>query len=180
MLFLIEAQFFGQITRLVWLGYGIAAILEITKVGTNVIKQAITIGNRVSRIRVSAGVQSVTAILQLGLIVVSLFCSVVVISSYLDGSAFHADAAFSQDTRQLEGLQPLIASTLRTLEHGLHIHINTSTFISLAACVLSALFQGTVYIVFGHLIATQSREIQHIFEVKMQKIDVKKNCNMTI
>ncbi len=179
-LFMIEAQFFMQLTHSSRLGYGIAAILEITKVGTNIMKQAITIANRVSRIRVSAGVQAVAAVLQGVLIVVSLFCCVVVISSYLDGSAFNGEAAFVRDIRQLQSLQPLIASTLNMLEEGLHIQVNISAFISVSSAILSGLFQGIVYSVFGHLLATQSHEIEHIFAVKMERIDVKKNCTLNV
>ena len=40
---------------------------------------------------------------------------------------------------------------------------------------LAGIFQAASYIVFGHLLATQSREIEHIFEVKLRRMDTKKN-----
>jgi len=183
-LFLIESQFFMQVTQHEILGYGIAAIFEIAKVGTSTIKQAIVIANRVSRVKVSALIRGVTVLFQITLVAVSLFCSVVVVTSYLDGSAFTSGiipgrtskTASKQTHREPNGQQPVVASTLMMLQNGLNLKVKPATFISVFALLISALFQGTVYIVFGHLIATQAREIEHIFEVKMHRIDAKKNC----
>ncbi|MDY0094164.1 MAG: hypothetical protein RBT80_15830 [Candidatus Vecturithrix sp.] len=179
-LFLIEAQFFMQVTQHVILGYGIAAIFEITKVGTSIIKQALLIANKVCRIKVSSLIQSVTAMLQLVLIVVTLFCSVVVVSAYLEGTTLQEYSARSSKSRKTASLQPAIASTLNMLEDGLNVTVKQSAFISVFALLVSALFQGTVYVVFGHVIATQASEIEHIFEVKMQRIDAKKNFTLNV
>lgn len=175
-LFLIEAQFFVQVTQSDLLGYGIAAIFEITKVGTSIIKQALLIANKVYRIQVSSLIQSVTAVLQLTLIIVTLFCSVAVVSAYLEGAALHTRIASGGKSRQAASLQPMIASTLAMLEDGLNLKLKQSTFISVFALLVSALFQGAVYVVFGHVLASQASEIEHIFEVKAQRIDAKKNC----
>ncbi len=177
MLFLIESQFFMQLTQHALLGYGIAAIFEVTKVGTSVIKQAVSIANQVCRVRVSALVQGMTALLQVALVIVTLFASLVVVTSYLDGSALEGRAQLS--ARRVERLQPVIDSTLTMLEDGLKVTVKRSTFTSVAALLLSALFQGIVYIVFGHVLATQSREIEHIFEGKMQRIEAKKNFSVS-
>lgn len=83
--FLIESQFFTQITHDPRLAYIIAGILECAKVGTSVIKQALGIAKRVSKIRVSGLFQGLTAIFQVALIVLSLICSVMVVTSYLEG-----------------------------------------------------------------------------------------------
>lgn len=173
MVFLIESQFFIQVTQHPILGYGIAAIFEIAKVGTSIIKQAITIANRVSRVKVSLLIQGVTIVFQIALIVVSLICSMVVVTAYLDGSSVIEKKALLKKSAATG--QPIVTATLGMLQEGLNMKVNSATFISVFALLVSALFQATSYIVFGHIIATQSREIEHIFEVKMHRLDTKKN-----
>jgi hypothetical protein len=181
-LFLIEAEFFIQVTQHLLLGCLIAGIFEVVKVGTSVIKQAMTIANRsnhvVCRMRVSGLIQGISALFHAALMFVSMFCSVTVVTSYLDGSAFNSEATLlRQATRTVRHYQrqPIVETTLAMIEEGLHLDLNPAIFISGFAVLLSALFQGTVYIVFGHLVAIHAREIEHIFEVKMHRMDAKKN-----
>lgn len=176
LLFLIEAQFFSQITRQLYVGYGIAAIFEVTKIGTNLMKQAIAIANRITRVKVSPLILAVSAVAQVVLIALTLTCSVVVVTSYLDGSVFYE--GWSEDRpakRETAEAQPVVQATLTTLQRGLRITIKPETFTSLFALLLSGIFQAAVYIIFGHLLATQAREIEYIFEAKMSRMDAKKN-----
>ncbi len=176
LLFLIESQFFLQVTQLPVLGYGIAAIFEIARVGTSMIKQAIAIANRVTKVKVSVLVQGITLLFQVSLVVLSLICSMVVVTSYLEGAYLEAERPGISGSRLLDTqAQPLVASTLAMLREGLRLDVKPAMFISLLALFISALFQATGYIVFGHIMATQSREIEHLFEVKMQRMSAKKN-----
>lgn len=180
-LFLIESQFFMQVTQHTILGYGIAAIFEVAKVGTSMIKQAITIANRVTRVKISVLIQGITLVFQVSLIALSLICSVVVVTSYLEGSSPDMEKTIVRksqptDKQALAQQRSIVASTLVILKDGLNLDVNPATFISLFAMLISALFQATSYIVFGHIIAMQSREIEHLFEVKIHGTDAKKNC----
>lgn len=177
LLFLIEAEFFIQITRHPALGYAIAGIFEAAKIGTSIIRQVIVIANRVYKMKVSALIQGVTILSQVALVAVSLICSIVVVTSYLDGSAFEAEARSAQLSEQADdriAAVSLVTSSLAILKNGWYIELNPATVTSLFALVLSALFQGTVYIVFGHILATQSHEIEHIFEIKLLRLSTKK------
>lgn len=175
-LFLIEAQFFMQMTQHEALGYGIATILEVTKVGTSLIKQAVSIAGGVYRLRISSLVQTVTFVLQIVLVLVTLFASLAVVTSYLDGRALQGGSL--DVNRPGEHVQPVIDATLAMLEDGLEIRVKRSTFTTVAALLLSVLFQGIVYSIFGHVLATHSRDIEYIFAGKMQRLDVKKNFNV--
>jgi hypothetical protein len=184
LLFLIEAQFFLHVTHHPLLGYGIAAIFEVAKVGTSMIKQAITIANRVTRVKVAPLIQGLTVLAQIALIGVSLVCSVVIITAYLEGTSPDPESLFARNPgANLKPttlrLPPAVVSTLTILKSGLHLDVKPETFLSLFALVLSALFQATSFIVFGHLIAMQSREIEHIFELKMARTEAKKNFGLT-
>lgn len=175
-IFLIEAQFFTQLTQYPIAGYGIAAIFEVAKVGTSMMKQTLFIANRVIRVKVSGLVHSLTTLFQVALIVVSIVCSVVVVTWYLEGYVVVKEGRLVQTSRRASAPQPVVASTLEILENGLHVSIDPDTFHSVFAVLLSVLLQATSYIVFGHLIAVQSKEIEHLFEVKMSSAAAKKNC----
>lgn len=177
-MFLIEAQFFLSITGHPLLGYGIAAIFEVAKIGTSMVKQAIIIANRVTRVKVSPLIQGVTVMFQVAVIVVSIICSVVVVTAYLEGRSLDAELKGGK-TSSRTGQQPVVASTLAILENGLHVTLHPDTFISVLAITLSVLFQAVSYIVFGHLIAMQAREIEHLFEVKTSRAEAKKNFGLT-
>jgi hypothetical protein len=170
-LFRIEAEFFGQLTQTPTLGYGIAAIFAAAKVGTSTIKQILAIANRVSgRVKVSGLIRFVTVIVQFALFAVSLFCAVAVATWWLEGrTAFDAERPYA-----------LAASVLRMVQHSLSVTIHPATFISACALIFSGLLHGTMYMVFGHLIATQSREIEHLFETRFYRLDAKKNSTLSL
>lgn len=183
--FLIESQFFTQITHDPRLAYIIAGILECAKVGTSVIKQALGIAKRVSKIRVSGLFQGLTAIFQIALIVLSLICSVMVVTSYLEGVEQPAPPRMFNksstrmprgDTETLSATHPLVSSAIALLQDSLGIDANPAVCISVFGLLLSGLLQSTIYIVFGHVLATQAHEIEYIFTVKLEQTDAKKNC----
>jgi hypothetical protein len=182
LVFLIEAQFFLQITYNPILSYVVAGILESAKVGTSVIKQALAIAKKVLRIRISPLLQGLTALFQLALIVLSLICSVMVVTSYLDGTYARTPEPVSKDISRMpqRSLQSnssphqMVIAAVQLLRESLGIEVKSSVCVSIFALLMSALFQSTMYIVFGHILATQATEIEHIFLVKLQKLEVKK------
>ena len=180
-LFFIEAQFFSQVTRSAPVGFGIAAIFEIAKIGASVIKQAISIANRVTRVKVSAVLQGLTVVFQAVLVVVSLTCAMVVLTAYLQGRAPEMERLLTGRAdlgHEDAGQHELITSTLTILKNGVHLNIKPDTFISLFAIVLSGLFQATSFIVFGHLLAMHARDLEHLFEAKLYQADAKKNFGL--
>ncbi len=174
-MFVIEAQFFTQLTQHAIAGAGIAAIFEVAKVGTSMMKQTMLIANRVTRVKVSGLVQMFTTLFQVALIVVSIVCSVVVVTWFLEGSVTLQGGRLVQVSRRSSKSQPVVASTLDILEESLHVQVDADTFRSVFAVLLSVLFQATSYIVFGHLIAVQSKDIEHLFEAKAAGSAAKKN-----
>jgi hypothetical protein len=183
--FWIETRFFGQLTHDPALSYLIAGILECAKVGTSVVKQVLTIAKKVSRVKVSALLQGLTVIFQIALIVLSLICSVMVVASYLDDAAEPLAQSFlpQKQTRTsgrypetFSAAHPIVRSAVALLRDSFGIEANPSVCISVFALLLSGLLQSTIYIVFGHVLATQAHEIEYLFIVKVEKTDAKKNC----
>ena len=181
-MFLVESQFFGHLTQHAAVGFGIAAIFEVAKVGSSMMKQTMLIANRVTRVKVSALIQAVTVVFQAALLVMSLVCSVVVVTWYVKGAAPDGSvllgSGFERSSRRETTPQPVVASTLAILKKGLWLEVKAETFQGVFAIVLSVLFQATSYIVFGHLIAIYSREIEHIFEAKVLRATAKKNSGL--
>jgi hypothetical protein len=172
LIFLIEARFFLQITHNPTLSYVIAGIFECAKVGTSSIKQALAIARKVSRVRVSALLQGLTAIFQAALIVLSLICTIMVVTTYLDGTY----ELGSRQPNASDSPHAMVASAVNILQESIGITVKASVCISVFALLISALLQGTIYIVFGHVLATQASEIEHIFMVKLERAETKKNC----
>lgn len=183
--FLIEAQFFAQITQHPYLGYGIAGLFEIAKIGTSLIRQAMLIANHVTRVKVSAVVQAFTGVFQVALILVSLTCSVIVVTAYLEGNSPSLEQLLGHErttvTQRTSGVrqQPVVTTTLNLLNNGLRLKVKPETFSSVFALVISLLFQAMSFIVFSHLIAMQAREIEHLFEVKLSRAEAKKNFGLS-
>jgi hypothetical protein len=75
--------------------------------------------------------------------------------------------------------QPVVTTTLNLLNNGLHLNVKAETFSSVFALVISLLFQAMSFIVFSHLIAMQTREIEHLFEVKLTRAEAKKNFGLS-
>jgi hypothetical protein len=171
LIFLIETQFFLRITHNPMLSYVIAGIFECAKVGTSSIKQALAIARKVSRVRVSALLQGLTAIFQVALIVLSLICTMMVVTAYLDGT-YEYD---SQQANTSDSPHVMVSSAVNMLQESVGIEVKAPVCISVFALLISTLLQGTIYIVFGHVLATQASEIEHIFLIKLEKTEAKKN-----
>lgn len=185
LLLLIQAQFFAQITQNWLLGYVLAGIFEIAQVGASVMKQAIAQVKHIYKINVSLGVRMLSSFVQLALILLSLICSVVVIASVLDGSAIVPWQLAPQSSRisqALGSIEPHIVALLNLLRNGLGapLNVNLTTWYLGFALFLSLLLQATMYMIFGHLLATQARELEYLFSIKWQRLNTKKNSMTNI
>jgi len=184
LLFVIETQFFWQMTQNVKLAYIIAGIVESAKVGTSVIKQALTIATQVARVRISVLLKGLTVLFQVALIGLSLICTFMVITSYLDGTyppppsvASRNPGTMLPDRRATVNAAPhtMVTTTMTLLQESFGVTLKAPVWISGFALLLSALLQAMIYIIFGHILATQAQEIEQIFLFKLHQHDAKKN-----
>ena len=163
--FFLEAQFFSEFTAHPTLGYVIAGMLECTKFGTRIIRKALDAAERVSLLKVSLEIAWFTTIFQIGLIILSVFCCMVTISSYLYEGMYGVGESLSY-RRPIY----IVESATHLVQDGLGLAITPVTVASLFSLLASALLQATSYLIFIHVAAMQSDTIEHLFEVKMSNI----------
>lgn len=155
-IFLLETQLFLSLTGQPDVAYGIAGLIEAAKIGATVMTQALIIARRVAKIKVSAALRAATALFQGAIGAVSLGCSLIVLIRLLD-SAYYTIANFA------------------VFWEDFGLRIAPAICIGGMALTLSLLLHGLVYIVFGHLLAAQMPEFEHLFSVRFQRLDAKKN-----
>jgi hypothetical protein len=181
----IEAQFFLHLTRNPVSAYILAVILECAKVGTSLIRQILTMARRVTHIRVPVLLQGFTAVFQTALMLLSLICCVMMVSMVLDGTAMlELPPRLSEPNHALYDYtsvgqpHPMVSTAIDILQETTGLAVKASVVISTFAFMLSALLQGTIYIVAGHILTTQSSEIEYLFLTKLERVDAKKNSTL--
>lgn len=168
LLFVVEARFFSEFTKNVTLGFAIAGLLEFTKMGISIIRKALTVAERMVSIDVSPNIAWLTTTFQIGLIVISLFCCMVTISSSL-----YEEMASLETSFQHQSLIRTIESATKVAKEGLGLEMKPVTLIGIFSLLASILLQLTSFLIFMHVAAIQSEDIEHLFEMKMSRMRVK-------